>query len=82
MIPNFFRAIKDNYFIWAKITFFPIFIGVWIYAIISWGFLIGLTIGWLPALIAGVIGGLIWPIFAIALILAILLGLYILKDIQ
>jgi hypothetical protein len=32
-----------------------IFFGIWIYAFISWGFLIGLAIGWLPALIANLI---------------------------
>ena len=51
-----------------------VFIGVWIYAIVSWGFLIGIAIGWVPALIAGAIAGFLWPLaILIALILAILI---------
>lgn len=31
------------------------FIGIWIAAFTTWGFLIGLAIGWLPAAVAGAI---------------------------
>ena len=44
------------------------FFGIWIYAFASWGLLIGLAIGWLPALIGGAIAGFLWPLGAIALI--------------
>jgi len=31
------------------------FVGIWIYAFAAWGFLIGLTIGWLPATVGAVV---------------------------
>lgn len=58
----------DTYFTWAVITGSIIFIVVWIYAMVSWGFLIGITIGWIPGLIAGVIGGFLWPVAVLVLI--------------
>jgi hypothetical protein len=57
------------YRIGALIAGIIIFIGVWIYAIVSWGFLIGIAIGWLPALISAVIGGFIWPLIILILII-------------
>ena len=33
------------------------FICIWIYALASWGFLLGLMFGWIPALIGGAILG-------------------------
>lgn len=46
-----------------------IFVCIWIYAFVSWGFLIGLAIGWLPAIIGGIISGLIWPLIIVFLII-------------
>ncbi len=51
------------------ITFFAI----WVYSFISWGFLIGLAIGWLPALIGGFIIGIIWPAVLLVIVAAVLL---------
>lgn len=34
---------------------FVVAVGIWIYAFASWGFLIGLAIGWLPAAVGGAI---------------------------
>ena len=45
-----------------------VFLGVWIYSLFTWGLLVGLLIGWLPALIAGVVCGLLWPIVLLSLI--------------
>ena len=44
------------------------FIAIWIYALASWGFLIGLMFGWIPALIGGVILGYLWPLVILAVI--------------
>lgn len=43
------------------------FIGVWIYAMGQWGFLIGIMAGWIPAAIAAVIAGFVWPLAALVL---------------
>ncbi|MEK7574512.1 MAG: hypothetical protein AAB514_03215 [Patescibacteria group bacterium] len=68
----------DGYIIGAYITGALVFIGVWIYAIASWGFLVGIAIGWLPAIIAAFIAGLLWPLVVlvvIGLIVLILMNL-------
>lgn len=59
---NIFIFLKGFYLTIAGIVGFLIFAGVWIYAITSWGFLIGIMIGWIPAMIAAAIGAYLWPI--------------------
>lgn len=44
------------------------FIAIWLYSLVSWGLLIGLMIGWIPALIGGVILGFLWPLVVIGVI--------------
>lgn len=63
---------RNWYLVGAWITGVIVFIGVWIYAIASWGFLIGVAVGWFPAGIAGVIAGLLWPLIALGIIAIIL----------
>jgi len=46
----------------AVITGIIAFFGIWIYSFVSWGFLIGLMIGWLPAIIGAFIIGALWPL--------------------
>jgi len=53
---------SKTYLSWALITGVLVFVGVWIYAMAEWGFLIGIIFGWIPAFIAGLIGGLLWPV--------------------
>lgn len=48
-----------------------VFVGVWIYCIATYGFLLGVGLGWLPALICAFIAGLVWPLLALLLILAV-----------
>ena len=43
-----------------------VFLGIWIYSFFAWGFLIGLAIGWLPAVIGAGIAGLLWPLVVLA----------------
>ena len=50
------------YQIIACITGVVSFFAIWIYAFTSWGFLIGLAVGWLPAIIGAFLIGALWPI--------------------
>lgn len=50
-------------------------IAIWIYAFSEWGLLLGLAFGWIPALIGGIIIGILWPLAA-----AILIWLYVSSD--
>lgn len=59
---------NDWYFGGAFIAGILVFIGVWIYAISEWGFLLGLIFGWIPAIIAGIIGGFLWPLIALIIL--------------
>jgi len=51
----------------SALTFF----GSWIYAIVTYGVLLGGGLGWIPgAIIAGIAGGvtyLVWPLIALAI---------------
>jgi hypothetical protein len=60
----FANIYKKGFFITAAIAF----IASWIYAIVSWGFLIGVGLGWIPSLFIGLIAGFIWPLIALALV--------------
>lgn len=67
----------DTYTIGALITGIIVFVGVWLYAISEWGFLIGIMVGWFPAIIAAYIAGLLWPLIAL---LALVIVYLILKS--
>ncbi len=56
------------YMIGVVITGIIAFFAIWIYAFFAWGFLIGLAIGWLPALIGAFIIGFLWPLVVLALV--------------
>jgi hypothetical protein len=63
---------KKNYYkIGFWITAVITFIVCWIYAIGSWGFLLGVGLGWIPSLFIAVIAGFIWPLLAMALIIGV-----------
>lgn len=64
------------YYLGVWIFGFIIFIGVWIYAIMTWGFLLGIALGWIPAIIAAYIGGFLWPFL---LLIGLLLLAYLTK---
>jgi len=65
---------KNGAVITGAIIAVVVFIGSWIYCINTYGFLLGVGLGWLPSIIAAVviggIIGLLWPL-AIALIVLI-----------
>ena len=52
------------------------FIGCWIYAIVSWGFLLGIPFGWIPAgIIAWIVAAIaarFWPLLVAALIAGVI----------
>jgi hypothetical protein len=60
------------YWIGVRIVGVVTFISIWIYAFFSWGFLIGLGIGWLPAIIGAAMIGFLWPITVGLPVLAIM----------
>lgn len=49
------------------ITWAITFVGCWIYAIVSYGFLLGVGLGWLPSAIAATVVAFLWPIVALAI---------------
>jgi hypothetical protein len=64
---------KNYYLIGFWTTSVIAFIVCWIYAIASWGFLLGVGLGWIPSLFISLIAGFIWPLLA----LLIIIGLFI-----
>lgn len=59
------KLIVNTYTFVAILVGLTVFVAVWLYAISSWGFLIGISLGWLPATIAAYIIGIFWPFFLI-----------------
>ena len=41
------------------------FVGSWVYCIVTYGFLLGVGLGWLPSIITAVIAGAVWPVLVI-----------------
>ena len=71
--PKYYQLIyknmkAENYLIGVWIVGVLSFICIWFYSFFAWGFLIGLILGWLPALIGGFLFGFLWPLVIIALI--------------
>jgi hypothetical protein len=56
------------YKIGCTISFVIVFLGCWIYCIASYGFLLGVGIGWFPSLIAAGILSFFWPLLVLGLI--------------
>jgi hypothetical protein len=54
-----------TYFDIGRVVGFISGIGSWIYCIYEFGFLLGVGLGWIPALIVSNIAGIIWPIVVI-----------------
>lgn len=56
-----------------------IFIGAWAYCIATYGFLLGVGLGWLPAvitaIIVGALVGFLWPLIALGIGIAVLIAL-------
>lgn len=58
----------SGYMVGVWIVGFLSFAGIWIYSLASWGLLLGLMFGWIPALIGGFILGWLWPLVVLAVI--------------
>lgn len=56
------------------ITWFIVFIGSWIYCIASYGYLMGVGLGWLPSLIVATVAGYLWPLIAAGLAIIIIVA--------
>jgi hypothetical protein len=54
-------------------TYVIIFVGCWIYCIAHYGFLLGVGLGWLPAMIVATVASFFWPLYALAAFLGVLL---------
>lgn len=54
------------YGICGKATGFIVFVGCWIYCITTYGNLLGITLGWIPSLIAAIAATVFWPLVWIA----------------
>ncbi len=65
---------SDTYIVIAWIVGLIVFAITWLFAMTEWGVLLGLMFGWIPALIAGVVGGLIWPFVVGVVVLTLLAG--------
>jgi len=71
---------SDWYSIGFGITAFITFIGSWIYCIATYGFLLGVGLGWLPSIIVAVIAGVLWPLIAIAIVVIVVIAFLIFKN--
>jgi len=54
-----------TYKVGTIITWFLIFIGSYIYCIATYGFLLGVGLGWLPSLIVASIFCWLWPLYVL-----------------
>ena len=69
------RAYTDLGWACAAPTGPATFLAVWIYCAVTWGFLFGFFLGWIPALILALVVGVatiyLWPLAAVALLYVI-----------
>lgn len=69
--------LKENWYRWGRVIVgIPAFIGIWIWACASWGLLVGLAIGWLPAAIGATILAAIWPVLAFVALGLVLISVF------
>ena len=48
------------------------FIALYIFAIVRYGYLLGVGLGWLPAAIIAVIASFLWPVVVLGIVLILL----------
>lgn len=61
-------SVSTIYSVGAWITGVLTFIACWLYAIATYGFLLGVGLGWLPSAIVAVIAAYLWPLLLIVVI--------------
>ena len=54
------------------ISFLIVFVGCWIYCVATYGFLLGVGLGWLPSIIAAAIVSIFWPLLLIGVVVLII----------
>jgi hypothetical protein len=74
--------VDEDYAKGAYIVGGIVFVLAWIYAIITYGFFLGLGLGWIPAAFIGFIAGILWPLVVLALAAILLFFLWALKTHQ
>jgi two-component system, chemotaxis family, chemotaxis protein CheY len=57
------------YWIGYVVCWIVLFLGCWIYCIASYGFLLGVGLGWLPSAIAASLLSFLWPLVVVALVI-------------
>jgi len=67
----------DNGGLFALATGIITFFVSYIYCIAEYGFLLGVGLGWLPSLIVAFVAMILWPLIALALLLAIFAVVYL-----
>lgn len=50
------------------ITWGITFLGTWGFCIVNYGFLLGVGLGWHPAMIVAYVAGFLWPLLALILL--------------
>lgn len=43
------------------------FVGCWIYAVVVYGWFLGIGLGWLPSFFIAVVAGFLWPFIVVAI---------------
>ena len=66
----------DVYNLGFSITAFIVFWASWIYCIATYGFLLGVGLGWLPSIIVAVIAGALWPLIALLIAIGVAVILF------
>lgn len=59
---------NDIYQVGGYIVGLIVFVGSYIYCIATYGFLLGVGLGWLPSLIVAALAAALWPLLIFALI--------------
>lgn len=65
---SLFEPLSGLYYFGAFAIGIIVFLIVWFFALFRLGFLLGISIGWFPAAIAGLIAGFLWPLVIILII--------------
>ncbi|HSF93663.1 MAG TPA: hypothetical protein VLA52_01450, partial [Thermohalobaculum sp.] len=65
------------YWVLSGIVWVLSFAGFWIYAISEYGFMLGVSLGWIPAAIAATVVAFVWPLIVLV---AGLIALWLFKQ--
>ena len=60
------------YSLGAAITAIVVFPVCWIYCVTTYGFFLGVGLGWFPSIVIAALAALLWPIIALSLIALLL----------